>query len=419
MKRLWKTVPPVMSDVLGFQAVINATSGLGIIDDPSRYKPVTAGRGGGQGGGRRNMDAPGGFRFHGGSGGFDRRGSEGGRGHRGGEGGRGRRGGDSRVTDSEIRNEDIITGTEKKVMEAFTGANERISPDFVLLCHAPSSSMIGSDLETDAERITGESGLPAARVDADGSRDYLYGVSVTLETMGKLLLTRQETIPDTVNILGANPIDWTEEALASCESWLAENGWRVLSRWGMKETTENLRNAASAEVNLAVSAAGLRLARYMQAEYGVPYVCGAPFGEDNCRRLLDALRGENAAVSPGENESKPTVLVVAEQLTANAIRTVLEKRGMGPVRVVSFYEMDKAQNRPGDRKLGWEDALREELETPSLTTVFCDPDCRPLTDRPLRWIDLPNGASHAVFERLDPMDMVNTKLDNWLNEVLS
>ena len=40
MKRLWKYIPPCLSDVLGFQAVMNETDGLGIIDDPGSYKPL-------------------------------------------------------------------------------------------------------------------------------------------------------------------------------------------------------------------------------------------------------------------------------------------------------------------------------------------------------------------------------------------
>ena len=395
MKRLWKIVPPVMSDVLGFQAVLNTTGGFGIIDDPSRYKPVTAGRGAGSGGE---------FRRHGDGIGRGRRGD---------------RNGGMRVTDSGIRSEDIITGTERKVLDAFREIERRNSPDFVLLCHGPSASMIGSDLEADAQRITAETGIPALNVDIDGSRDYLYGVSAALEAMGRLLLAPRETVRQSINILGANTIDWSEEELASCETWVRENGFQVLSRWGMKESTEALVGAAGAQVNLVVSAAGLRLARYMEAEYSVPYVCGAPFGAENCRRLLRALRGETHGGAAPAPEGRASVLVVGEQYAADAIRFALESRGLGPVKTASFYEMDMSLARSGDKKLSWEDALRELLADTALETVFCDPDCRPLADRALRWIDMPNGASHSVYERRDPMDMVNTKLDRWLDEVLS
>ena len=392
MKHLWKHVPPCMSDVLGFEAVLNNTEGLGVIDDCGQYKPIGMGRGGefGRGGPGR----PGGP---------------------GGRGGRGRPGWDIRVVNSEIRNADVITGTERKVLDAFAEGAARRHPNFVLLCHAPSSSMIGSDLEANAARIAEESGLPAAYARLDGSRDYLYGVSVTLEAMGKLLLQKTETRPGTVNLLGCDPIGWAEDTLPSVEAWLGENGLRVLSRWGGKETTETLRAAAGAERNLVVSAAGLRLARYMEAEYGIPYTVGAPFGKAQCARLLQNGPPAETDAAAGE---EPSVLIVGEYLTADAIRWALEERGVAGIRCLTFFDADKSLLRPGDEKLAGEDALCAQLAQPSVERVFCDPDCKPLLRREgVTWVNLTNAARHAVAENVPPADFVREKLDAWLDEV--
>ena len=115
MKRLWKYIPPCLSDVMGFQAVMNETDGLGIIDDPGRYKPLSTLGVGNDKPAYMNMQARerGGFEGHGGYGG---RGGHGGHGERGGKpgGGRGYGADGQRVVDSALRNEDIISGTEKK-----------------------------------------------------------------------------------------------------------------------------------------------------------------------------------------------------------------------------------------------------------------------------------------------------------------
>ena len=103
--------------------MLDQTGGVGVVDDPSRYKPLPIY---GQRKERREREE-----WH-----RDRSG----RGDR-------RKGGQGRVVNSEIRNADIVYGTEKKVLEA----------------------------------------------------------------MGKLLLEEKETIPGSVNLLGCNPIDWTEE----------------------------------------------------------------------------------------------------------------------------------------------------------------------------------------------------------------
>ncbi|MCD8189601.1 MAG: nitrogenase component 1 [Clostridiales bacterium] len=225
MKRLWKVIPPCLSDLLGFQMVLTETEGMGLIDDPSRYKPLrrdqTGRRGsrGGRGGGHSDRGFRGQERSRRGSGGVTA---------------------GSRVVHSDIRNEDIITGTERKVMAAFEAGAGQLSPTFVLLAYGPSASMISSDLEYAAEQIQEQSGIPTLSVKLDGEKDYLYGIGCTLEAMGKLLLSERRILPGTVNLLGANPVDWTQETAASVETLLTEAGWHILSRWGRKETTENL-----------------------------------------------------------------------------------------------------------------------------------------------------------------------------------
>lgn len=377
MKRLWKQIPPCLSDVLGFEAVLNATDGLGIIDDSSRYKPI---------------------------------GKEKGRhGHHGFYGSE-----ELRVIHSDIRNADIITGTEKKVLAAYEKNVEFTNPAFVLLCHAPSSSMIGSDLEADAEKIRETRHIPAAFVNIDGSRDYLYGISMTLEATGKLLLAKRETISGTVNLLGCSSIDWTEDMRRSAEGWLSDNEFRVLSCWGMKETAETLKASAAAEKNLVVSEAGLRLARYMQREYGIPYVIGAPFGEAACESILNELRGCPAPLS-GTDSALPTVLIIGEQLMANALRQSLRKRGHRGIRVVSFFEMDNALTEPGDTRLICEDELSEQINADSVQLIFCNPDMKPLLKKPARWENLPNSTAFSVYEAAAPFDMVESGLDEWLD----
>lgn len=397
MKRLWKTMMPCMSDVQGFEAVVNSTDGLGIVDDPSKYKPIRGNRSS-HGATHRswdNMD----IHIHG-----NRAGNY-----------SGNRSGGVRTVCTEIRNADIVTGTEGKVLTAFCENAERLNPQFVLLCHAPSSSMIGSDLEAGARKISEISGIPAAYVNIDGSRDYLYGVSVTLEAIGKLLLKKAETRPHTVNILGCNNVDWTTEALTSVEDWLQKNGFTVLSHWGMKETAENLKCSAAAEVNLVVSEAGLRLAQYMKSEYNIPYIVGAPFGHANCAALQKELCGEGKPLqSPSDNV--PSVLVVGEQFMANAIRSTLQEYGYRNIRVLSFFEMDKHCMNSGDAKLIGEDDLESQFEYDSVGLVICNPDCKSLMKRDVKWIPLPNTAWFSAFENIPCFDMSGEKLNQWLEK---
>ncbi len=405
MKRLWKVIPPCLSDVLGFEAVLNETEGFGIIDDPSRYKPIRMGQGGRPQGGRGGRPEGHGL------GGFDRAAAM----------------RSVRVMNSDIRNEDIITGTENKVMQTFERGMEQYTPNFVLLCCAPSASMINSDLEYAAEKITGQSGLPAAEVKIDGEKDYLYGIGATLEILGRILLTPCETLPGTVNLLGANTIDWTKETVASVDEMIANAGWQVLSHWGTKETTENLKRAAAAQVNVVVSEAGLKLARYMEREFDIPFVAGAPFGKKNAENLALQLKGYKSAGIPAENEENPAqstapeILVVAEQFIANALRETLLAHGQRNIRVLSFYDMDRAYMLPGDKKLTGEDDFAAQANVDSVRMIIADLDYRPLVgkEKEVQYIGFPNGGSFSPVHPTENFNMTGALLDSWLEERVS
>ena len=429
MKRLWKIIPPCLSDILGFQEVLSHTDGLGVVDDSSPYKPLRMGRDG-MAGGREGMAGGGrGFRGHGEGrpeggrafameqGGMRHGGRPGG-GHGGGREG-GKRGvfPNVRLTVSEIQETDVVNGTEEKVMQAFEQGRERFQPQFAMLTCAPCAAMINTDLNEIAENIRAQYDIPACAVALDGQKDYLYGVGCTLEAMGKLLLEKAETIPGTVTLLGCNTIDWPEDAVKAAENWLTDAGFRVLSRWGAQETAANLKGAAAASVNLVVNISGLRLARYMEQEFQIPYVVGAPFGAKQCEDLLKRLKGEDVPTEAAP-EGEPEALVIGEQLTAQAIRAALVERGWKSVRVCSFFEMDKQLMRPGDQKLIGEDELRQCLEGGSWKAVFGDSDYRRVTDRELPWVSLPNPANHAPAEFLAPFSMVDGALDRWLDEAL-
>lgn len=387
MKRLWKKYLPYISDVLGFEAVINQTEGIGIVDDPSKYKQIRPVL---QNNGKRTKkeikDIAEELKM------FKSMGV--------------------RVVSSNIRNEDIITGTEKKVLKNAQYAKDEYNPTFILLSHAPSSSMIGSDLESYATKITESLNLPCKAVKVEGEKDYIYGVSQTLETMGDLLLEPCKKNSKTVNILGCNSIDWAEESLEELKELLSTNGYRVLSVWGMKESTENLKKAARAEVNLVVNISGLRLVKKMETEFEIPYIVLAPFGKAQINKLFQTLQKENVSTE-NQTDNEKNILIVAEQLTANAIRSTLAEKGFKNVKVASFFDVDKTRFLDGDKKLTCEDDFIETVKEVEL--VIADPDLKEVAKANVKWINLPNSGSFSPIDYVAPFNMIGDNLDKWLD----
>ena len=435
MKRLWKHIPPCLSDVMGFQAIMTQTDGLGIVDDPGRYKPLaTLGVGNAKpmymSAGRPDMmtQSRGGFGGerggHGGFGGGHE--GRGGHGDRGGRGNGGGRGAVAQVTDSALRNEDIISGTEKKIVQAYEN-NKGNNPKFVLVTNAPSSAMISSDIETAAIKI-GESGnIPTGCVKIYGEKDYLYGASLTMEALAKLLAAQAEKKPDSVNILGCNIVDWGEEAVSSLEKLLADEGISVICKWGAAGmTAESIKESSKASLNLVVNISGLRAAQYMQKEFGIPYVVGAPYGKAQTEELMSLVKNAlkdsdfekgSCSINKGAEPESFDAVVMGEQLMANAIRRVLKENGCKNVRVLSFFEMDKNYMEPGDKKIASEDELAELTAAEGLRLIAANPDYKGAVKNELKWVNLPNSGM-SIMTKIDPVDMIGSNLDEWTRKLL-
>lgn len=381
-------MPPLLSDNFGFIEVVKNSDGCGIIDDSGDFR-----LGGGHGG-------------HGDHGGHGGRGGREGRpheehGHHGRGGGKGGKG-NSRVMVSGADAQDVTVGTREKVLEAFLAARERYAPEFALFSAGPCGAMIGTDLSEIAETVARDYRIPAAAVDLTGQKTYDAGISKTTEVLARLLAQDAEIIPGAVNILGASNLDWAAEDVSGVKLWAEQHGYHVLSQPGGTVTAQQLRQMGRAQLNLVATVSGLAAAKYLQNRFGTPYVAAAPFGV------------EYANLTQTETE-RADVLIIGEQFTANAIRKALEQKGMAKsADVATFFQMEKALSRSGDKRIRGEDGVRELLNSEKYRTVIADPLLRPLLQRDCKWIDLPHKALNSYGE-VSAISLLGSNLDNWLD----
>lgn len=376
MNNLYKYLTPFLADTFGFQEVLDVTDGMGILDDCSPYKGQVS---------RTDTAEP-----YGGL----------------------------RMVSSWIRMEDVISGTKAKLLETFRNSCKDFDPAFVLIGTGPVASMIGTDLEDVADSITRESGIPAAAVELNGHKYYDQGISETLLALAKLLVQpAEEKIPGGINLIGGNAIDWTARNVRDVRTWAEENGFHVVSQWGGRETADNLRQAAKAEINLVTAASGLAVAKWMEQEFDIPYVAAAPFGRSLADRVASAVKSGTQPELP-QSEEPASVLIVGEQLTSNAIRATLaldyDIRG---VDVATFFTFNKALAQPNDKRVKGEDAMKK-LMGGGYDLIIADPDLRVLAPENCHWIDLPHGA--ICFENTgDPVPLLTGEnLNRWLDRVL-
>lgn len=373
MAKIWKKLPPLLADNFGLIEVINQTDGMGIIDDCSEYRTSPD---------RHSKEGP-----------------------------------EMRVVHTGISSEDVVSGTRQKVLDTFRECEPYFYPGFVLLSTGPCSAMIGTDLEEIAETIEEESGIPAGRVKLTGQKTYDVGISETLLELAKLLVKPGKEPRESVNILGGTQLDWQKETAASFRRWLEERGIPVTAALGGAETAKNIERAAEASVNLVVTASGLAAAKYLKTKYNTPYLVMAPFGRSWTDRMLEAVRRkEQPGSCPQEEYSRPQVLIIGEQLMANAIReTLYRDYGMREIQVCTFYRFEKSLALPGDRRIKGEEDARELLGSEGLHTVIADPLLRCFASPSCRWIDLPHKAFELYGKNRTLPLLLGDHLNRWLD----
>ena len=291
---------------------------------------------------------------------------------------------------SALRDIDAVMGDDEKLIGRMIAACRDLDPKLTALVGSPVPMVVGSDMKGIAAELEARTGLPCFGFDTTGTAYYDRGVSVALIALLKRFAEPSPPVPNTVGIVGATPLDFADGTdIRDLQDALLERGIEVTATLAMGYDLEALRRAATAHVNLAVSRAGFLVSKWMHRRFGTPYLCGLPMGaaslEAYFRALGTMLKAElpEPRILKGESPSRPLsehpkVLVIGEQVQANAIRCALGTEfGVRDIAVGCIFGMEPDLALPGDRDLRDEAEIRSAMNSgPSL--VVGDPFLEPL-----------------------------------------
>ena len=206
---------------------------------------------------------------------------------------------DSLVFISGLSELEAVLGDDEKLIEDTVRAAKELSPRFIALAGTPIPMITGCDLAAIAREIESRSGVPSFFVPSNGIGSYVSGAGQALRLYAERFITsRPEKRKNAVNILGATPLDFSVNGcVQSMARRLEEAGFTLQSVFAMGSSFDSIDEAGAAEVNLVVSSVGLPAAKYFQAQFGTPYVIGAPFGDFFSPYVFDALRESIRTVS--------------------------------------------------------------------------------------------------------------------------
>ena len=184
-------------------------------------------------------------------------------------------------------------------------------------------------------------------------------------------------------VLGLNPLDfynpgWTEAIRLS----LLEKGYDEVLLYGMEGGLDALGKSSLAERNYVVSPAGLAAAKYLNERFGIPYEVSFP--ADPMILLED-----NPADGTGLPGQDAQILVVHQQVLANAIRDALKKAHIsGTVTAATWFDLKDELAVDGDVRLKEEDDFTALVREKHWDMIIADPALRPMAaGYQGRWIE--------------------------------
>lgn len=284
---------------------------------------------------------------------------------------------------SRLRTIDAVLGDDEKLILQTIEAVRQYDPDFVAILGTPVPAIIGKDMNGIAHEIQARSGYPTLGFDTTGFSYYNKGISSAfLKLIKRFVKAETETIANSVNILGLTPLDFSaNNNNGSLVKLLEDNGLEVVCSFMMNTDLERVRRTAAAEVNLVVSQSGWAAAKYMQEQFGIPYVAATPMGRGYGHIVLDALRQtakdkfsrvlSDAAYAIND---APELLIIGDQVISNSLRMALYCGGcQKKITVASFFAIEADLSIPGDLHLKNEKQLIDLLRSGLYKELVCDP----------------------------------------------
>ena len=330
---------------------------------------------------------------------------------------------ESMIYISALTEMDMVCGNDDKLIDDVVRAAETLKPRFIALCNSPIPLMVGTDMQSIAAEIERLSGIPCFAVPTSGMKHYWQGATQAWKTLAQIFLPEkaEKVIPDSVNILGATPLDFSLNGnVESIVEFLQKRNYKVLSCWAMNNTLDDLINSVNAEVNLVIANSGLPLAEYMFEKYNIPFVCGVPVGEKAAESLLAELEKvrleRSCSYWSGIRSSSENAecVIIGESIFSGSLAKALSAEKNISCRIIDPLQGNKNLLADGDASLGQEKFIAQEFCKADL--IVCDNMYLPIVPADKEFTALPHEAFSGRCYHKNRLNLIDKKI-NWENHI--
>lgn len=298
----------------------------------------------------------------------------------------------SAVFSAGLRDMDAIMGRDANLVAKIREAAAELTVSFVGLVSTPVPAIIATDFRAVCRMVEKETGLPAIAVRTDGTRLYDRGASAACDALvQKFTAPRPHDAPRTgLGVLGLTPLDFSREERASLHALLGREDTPIC----FFDRLDDFREAARLKELLVVSPTGLKAARRLQRQWGIPIRTELP--PAFIHEAFSTVLGRLAALL--QDRQPREVLIVHQQILANGLRLAICQRfpalPAGAVTVGSFFALDRALQREGDLHFRGEQAFHAYLQAHPDAIVIGDALLARAVPKPFggTLLDLPHFA---------------------------
>lgn len=254
----------------------------------------------------------------------------------------------SAVFSAGLRDMDAIMGRDANLVAKIREAAAELTVSFVGLVSTPVPAIIATDFRAVCRmvEVEKETGLPAIAVRTDGTRLYDRGASAAYDALVQKFTAPipPDAMRTGLGVLGLTPLDFSREERASLHALLG----REYTPIRFFDRLDDFREATRLKELLVVSPTGLKAARRLQRQWGIPIRTELPpaFIHEAFSAVLSRL------AAPLRDRQPREVLIVHQQILANGLRRAIRQRfpalPAAAVAVGSFFALDRALQREGD-----------------------------------------------------------------------
>lgn len=305
----------------------------------------------------------------------------------------------SAIFSAGLRDMDAILGRDERLVAKLQDAAGKMDAGFAAIIGTPVPAVIATDYTALRRMAEKRTGLPILTVDTNGMELYDVGASKAYLALMRRFAQDGVQVETTaaesveagrVGVLGMTPLDYASpQAEVRLRERLTAQGAGKVCIYGYGSLAQVLE-AGRAERNIVAAPSGLAAARFLKERFGTPYTCCDPLAED-------AIRSQAALMAPSIAGKR--VLIIHQQVRANAVREILESRGAAQVTVATWFMKAPEISRSGDLHLTEEDQLQELLASGNYDVLVADREFWSLAKGlPIECVELNH---HAVSGRVE------------------